>query len=1608
MQITRLRSHSRGAALFAASAAVVAVAAASGCRRGPTVEVSVAQVERVRSGVFVTVQGARSEGSDVRVVQRLAAGDLVRVDDNGRAILSLDGGGRYVLDHGASVRVRGPRAATLEHGRLWVSGGGEGGRAEVTQITVGETVLNLRGARASIAERQGHATVSVLAGEVSFESGSRRGAIRTGETGELSAQNARVSPHSAYDDWTGGLADDVPSNGGEVAGLGSVGARTPGETGQPRWPMVMQRLETFVTVRGDLAITTIDQWFFNPSSETVEGLYTFNTPPGAVLQMFGVDRRGQIVEGTVKEKQQAAAQYQAQVYRGSTHDPALLEWDAPGRYHAKLYPIAGGATRRVRVRYAQWLNGDASGRRVYRLPLAALDTRIGEFKADFDLGDANVSSVRAGHTARVNDDNHLVVTESDVLPRSDLVVEMQGLPSMAATAQRVPQSGDPRGGYLRVAVRPPVETSREARDEGVDLVIVVDHSAATDDLALRLEQAFVESLLGTLDQRDSVLVLAGDVTTRAVGAERAELAPVTAERRRAITEALARDRLGGATDLGAMIAAAHRALRPGRNGAIVYVGDGHATVGENALPSLRAMMSRLSPRPRFYAVAVGEEPRLELLDGIASPAGLSRRITRRGDVARTSLELLEHVSRPLVRNVRVDLGAGVSAVYPSEPVDLPVGQPLEVVGRYPGDAPRTVTIRGLWNGREFTETLPISAGQIDDGQDLRYRWATMRLENLLARGEQRAVIVELGTRFGLITPFTSLYVASEDEVSALEERRRAGPRIPTRFADLGVSDFLPLVGCSKVRGAASRASSEQEVSGLGGSDEEGGGGTRHAGPEGRMGQRDAPARSARYAIRNNSEPPHLSRQAAREQLAQRGVFAALGAPGGGSPDMPSGVVSPFGEANAAENAPSAPVAPVAQAAPAEAPATTATAAPSRRPSARGESDRTGNLDGNAVGDAFGFGGLGANGTAWGGGGTGEGTIGLGNFGTMGHGSGTGTGQGYGSGAGSGLRGRGNRGSTVRAAPPQVTGLLSPEAIRRVVLRNLGQVSHCHEQGLAQNPTLEGRVVVRFLIGSTGTVMGSQVNESNLSVPSTGTCIANAVRRWQFPSPEGGGVVTVNYPFVLRQPEGEFPAAPRESASAPSRAARRIPGANAGITVEAVSRCSDAATVPLSERMGLWRERIDATDATSLVAQYRRARGACEASSWAERVALLRLLHDRAGTLEGRIALYQAFASDRAAQGWMRSMILRALARSGQLARAQELGLGRLDANTMAQALGAAASPAQRLSVLGELARRYPDDMDLATRYLDEALGQNARDIVRLQGARMRASAQADGRVRTAVGEALFAIGDESEARRCFSEIVEFAPDDPAARRRLGDIALSHGWADEAYRQFQMLAVAENEAPEVLLRQAMAARMAGRLDEAVRLAERVAQESSSGNGTLGDVGSAWIGLELGIAASERGVARNVIDALRSRWRLSIAARGAGALRVVVRWAHPDDSAELYLQMPGESPRRSDWVAGQVFFESTLFMDAPQALALEVRRSQGARRRGKVELVLLFNEGQASERIERRTIDFDGAVSKQVFDLAGATLTARPQGASLVADPSVAAGVAAQRGPAGGAR
>jgi pSer/pThr/pTyr-binding forkhead associated (FHA) protein len=261
-------------------------------------------------------------------------------------------------------------------------------------------------------------------------------------------------------------------------------------------------------------------------------------------------------------------------------------------------------------------------------------------------------------------------------------------------------------------------------------------------------------------------------------------------------------------------------------------------------------------------------------------------------------------------------------------------------------------------------------------------------------------------------------------------------------------------------------------------DDEGGKGKRHKDDEGQMGKESSQKTKNKYAIQGpaDNEDPHMAREAAKEEAKNAGILGVLSA-SQGAWNSPT---SPYGQDSALGYDPMSAL---------------------------------GALMGDQIGENFGFGGLGLRGTGRGGGGTGEGTIGLGNVGTIGHGGGGGTGSGYGRGAG-GFRGRDAKVPQIRSGNADVRGSLSKEVIRRVIQRHINEVRFCYEQELSSRPDLGGRVQVKFIVSPSGAVQAANVESTTLGAPRAENCIAQAVRRWTFPAPDGGGIVIVSYPFVL--------------------------------------------------------------------------------------------------------------------------------------------------------------------------------------------------------------------------------------------------------------------------------------------------------------------------------------------------------------------------------------------------------------------------------------------------------------------------------------------------------------
>ena len=254
---------------------------------------------------------------------------------------------------------------------------------------------------------------------------------------------------------------------------------------------------------------------------------------------------------------------------------------------------------------------------------------------------------------------------------------------------------------------------------------------------------------------------------------------------------------------------------------------------------------------------------------------------------------------------------------------------------------------------------------------------------------------------------------------------------------------------------------------------EGGTGAVSAGATGRMGSREAARANAQFGIRGWADNlhPESSRASMLDEAATFGMVGLVG-------NTPTSAVStPWGHGRLGNEA----------------------------------KDAAGNMWGDRIGDAYGAAGLSLSGTGQGGGGRGEG-IGIGTVGTIGHGLGHGIGGGVGSGHGH-LEGGHTPGTPfIREGATTVNGRLPPETIQRVVRASFGRFRGCYAEALDRNPTLQGRVVVKFVIDRDGSVSTTADAGSDMSAPVT-ECVVRRFGDLSFPPPTGG-IVTVVYPLVL--------------------------------------------------------------------------------------------------------------------------------------------------------------------------------------------------------------------------------------------------------------------------------------------------------------------------------------------------------------------------------------------------------------------------------------------------------------------------------------------------------------
>jgi Ca-activated chloride channel homolog len=280
---------------------------------------------------------------------------------------------------------------------------------------------------------------------------------------------------------------------------------------------------------------------------------------------------------------------------------------------------------------------------------------------------------------------------------------------------------------------------------------------------------------------------------------------------------------------------------------------------------------------------------------------------------------------------------------------------------------------------------------------------------------------------------------------------------------------------------------------------------------------------------------------------------------------------------------------------------------------------------------------------------------------------------------------------------------------------------------------------------------------------------------------------------------------------------------------ALSRCSDVAARPLSERLIIWQKRAKkSSNAQELAALYDQAYSSCELPDWRDEAALLDIVQQRIDTEQAAEIILGHFAAFPEGQRFLARNLLRRTVDVRIAAAVSRAIYGGVDWPRLDREIGDMDKTEKQLARLKAAMLVSKDDPQGDVR-LVKLLARNNQKVEALaHGRRLRDRGFLTPTLAQQLGDVLAEAGEQEEALRTYSEIVEFDGQSALSRRVLGDIFLRQGWYPAAYRQYKTLTDLDSKNPLAWLRLANAAAGAGRVDEALR----IDREVSGGEGTPG--------------------------------------------------------------------------------------------------------------------------------------------------------------------------------
>ena len=553
------------------------------------------------------------------------------------------------------------------------------------------------------------------------------------------------------------------------------------------------------SVSGTVARAVVSQQFRNDSPDWVEGIYVFPLPENAAVDRLQMHVGDRLIEGQIRERAQARAEYESARERGSL--ATLIEQERPNIFTSSVANLGPGQTLTVEIEYQQTLlyqEGSVS----LRFPTVVAPRYI--------PGSPQSEGKPSGHgwardTDKVEDASRItpkVLAEEEPL-RNPVTIHVEldaGFPvnevksryhavkvekrddnryevSLAVgpfPADRdfelvwTPMPGaQPRGAlflesaagetHLLLTLFPPFGVKADEKRLPREVIYVIDTSGSMEGKSIVQAKSALRLALGQLAPEDRFNVIQFNSSTELLfpSSREASVKNVVAARRYV-------DRLkatGGTEMVPAMQAALESPGKEGYLRQVIFMTDG--SVGNE--DQLFKLIQRKLDRSRLFTVGIGSAPNGHFM---AKAAQLGRGsftyIGDVGEVGEKMAELFGKLEHPVLSDITVEWPSDLNAQSSPEKLpDLYLGEPIVLSALVQGPLTGKVNVRGQAGAESWVAEFDLSAAH--SGKGMGVIWARRKVDALMdsinegaSREEVRQQIIDIALKHHIVTRYTSL------------------------------------------------------------------------------------------------------------------------------------------------------------------------------------------------------------------------------------------------------------------------------------------------------------------------------------------------------------------------------------------------------------------------------------------------------------------------------------------------------------------------------------------------------------------------------------------------------------------------------------------------------------------------------------------------------------------------------------------------------------------------------------------------------------------------------------------------------------------------------------